>query len=529
MKPFINSKRKLSYDLGSKNLQNQFSARFHSPSAFQPDDAEKLYPSNSDIFESLIDAFWIFGNYPWENEGEPKILYQEKDKKHQGSFFLKFVFVKNNPQKELVFQHPNEGIIHVYQPSCDPDENSFEVLYFPQNKDSPFLYLYRKIVSPLTFPAFANDLDFSTLISYCTPEKVPVSEICYAVLTKFPYFDFFNKFFQWIEQSENIGRIEILPKIDSFFFEKKIIKDTDKNGFEPNPGLSDVNDDDFKTTDSFLISSKKLEWPESHKRLMHNAFIIFMIATPPSEDNSITYNEPPLPEFNWVRPQYEHAYFPLALWALRDVCKNVSCDVFTMIYSCFLLEKTTIVYSKQQKLVDNFVISLHYAIRPLHWVNSSVSPLPHDLYDLISSPTPILLGVVEPLSPESYGDDVNYVDLENRKILTRVASLLIPGMQDLIGKLKEHWTKAAEGKEEDLMAILHLLNEKVQYFLSFMPVSIVSCLSENETTKSSFVQELYLAHFEHDDRKYLKRFSETQMFQLECEKQCKKKIDTFSY
>jgi hypothetical protein len=86
--------------------------------------------------------------------------------------------------------------------------------------------------------------------------------------------------------------------------------------------------------------------------------------------------------------------------------------------------------------------------------------------------------------------------------------------------LKDVWGKG----KKDSLAILTETKKIVEKFLNPVQGAIMSQITESEIT-SKFFPELYLKQFPRNDRLFMVAFTQTQMFQLRIEVDCRKNSD----
>ena len=406
-------------ELSSSNLMKAFGKKFRT-TYVRSDDAEQITAYHSEVFQHLFDSLFVAGSYPWESDTEPKILFQLPDKGDVAKSFLPFLFPSPQKRTHLDITDYSMGLNYLFYTEAG-DNYSFESLYFPQNTDCPYLFVMRYDVTPLTMPTFAHELDFKDLLLSCNPECFPKAQICICVRTKFPYYTLFKSFFEWIIQAENVGRIEILPKIDGYLSNKSYDFSTEIRT-EENGG-------------SLLVGERV--WPDNQRQIMKDSLIFFLITMPPERNATIEYDSPPLPLFKWTRPDVEKSYRNLAIHCMHDVAKYITPDILMLIYSALCLERTIIIYHPTISIVCNFVMACHFILRPFRWAGSSIAPLPKSLNDFLNSPTPIIIGIIDPL--EEIQDNNAYLNLQSKKFKVSEKLPLISGHDELKSKLSEHW------------------------------------------------------------------------------------------
>jgi hypothetical protein len=67
------------------------------------------------------------------------------------------------------------------------------------------------------------------------------------------------------------------------------------------------------------------------------------------------------------------------------------------------MEKSIVICHPDERRVCNAVLALHFLLRPLEWVSASISFLPPSLSELLSAPSPILIGAAHLLQPVGPG------------------------------------------------------------------------------------------------------------------------------
>lgn len=89
-------------------------------------------------------------------------------------------------------------------------------------------------------------------------------------------------------------------------------------------------------------------------------------------------------------------------------------EILIKIFGSLLLERKTILFSHNISKLSTCVLALQSILYPFQWQYTLVTVLPYDLIEICQAPTPLLAGIIEPISFEM--EDCIVVDLENRII-----------------------------------------------------------------------------------------------------------------
>jgi hypothetical protein len=478
----------------SQALCLSFKQRFHRGRRhFAPDDAPMIFRAQSDMYKSIIDGFYIVGNYPWAGDPSPTVLYSMTPDDPAGGAYAIFLLPQGSTYSTRQFHHSGELLQHLYDPTSTT-RGRFHTLYFPETPGSPYFFTYRFSVDPLTLPSIAHRFSLAQLLEQMSRSALPVTEICIGIKTKFPFYHFFVGFIQWILESEMVARMHICDKIDGFL-------DNPKN-----------------------VTPDVAVWPDQHRTRFLNDLIAFAAIPPPDPEIEVVLDSPPCRVFKWTRPRVDKNYFPLAAQLLVDVVRTTSQRTFIQLFSALLLEKTIVVFHTDETIVNNVILALHFMLRPLRWVSGSISILPDCLEDLLNAPNPLLVGMTKTLV--ELGTGFVYFNLVTREVRASDGDFpLLPKRAEMEKKLKHIW--AQPSKTTDLIEILRQTGSAVTGFIDAIAPSIMADFSQSEV-HSKFFLELFLKRFAREDRTFVQALAVTQMFQAEIEQACRRRSDAFS-
>ena len=195
-----------------------------------------------------------------------------------------------------------------------------------------------------------------------------------------------------------------------------------------------------------------------------------------------------------------------------------------LLISSFMLEYKVILVSKRRFLISSVILFLLSVIHPFKYESSIVCILSQELYTILESPTPILVGMTS--NPPFVPDYSLVYDLD-KDVITCKNSLCFPGSmtwiiketKDLIQQCKrtEEWTQI------DLMEKESSITESIEEmfrkgmmditnpFRSFCIKSIQH--EEQEENITLFLAQDYVNCWKDDDKKFMSMFVKTQMFE----------------
>jgi hypothetical protein len=451
------------------------------------DDALSLLPRSSEQFEKLVDQFFVIGGYPWEETSSSRVLYSFPNT-DAGGEYIPFCF----PQGRRTIVKTYLSRADLFNSVFSGEElmsSSRMTLYSSGNSRSPFLFCFKYMVSPITFPMIASDVSLIEILSTVKDLTVPLTEICLAVKAKLPFDTLFNSIAAWIVECERIARLEMAP-----FF------------------------------DSVLMGGSSLKLDVIvHRERFTRVLSAGLSQAAPDRNESVEIDVSPYPPFRWTRPGSVCSYFSLARRCFYSLLSNLSPANFVKLFSCVVLEKSVIVFHDDPETVTHMILALHYMIRPLRWVGGSVSILPDSLMDLVSAPSAVLIGTAFPL--ELCGVDVVYVDTQHNDIQVGSRTPEYPRSQAMLNEISDIWESANSPDHPDLNRLIMAANLAVKDMLGPVQTSIMTDFSESQDVQTQFMDELFLAQADRRDRAYLKALSSTQMFRLHIEQECRKRSD----
>jgi hypothetical protein len=454
---------------------------------FIPDDAPQLIHRNSDSFATVVSAAYIVGNYPWSNDPIPKVLYTFPPSDPLAASYAPFLLPDGCSYSSQHFSRPADLFQYLYDPMSTAT-GSFFILYFPEDPSAPYIFSYRFRVSPLTLPTISHDFSLSDLLSHMSATDAPTTEICFAIKTKFPFFDLFANFIRWMLESEMVARMEVADLVERG-----------------------------------LAAPVASAWPADVRDRLSREMCAFGAVSPPAPNGEILIDTPPSQIFRWRRPPVKRNHYPLAELVLADVVRHLNQRCFTHLFSALLLEKTIIVYHSNETVVNHVVMALHFILRPLRWASGSVSILPAQLMDLLSAPNPLLVGVTHPLV--ELQPWFVYFDLVAQDVRVLDRGLLpVPCYVDMERALKPVWAK----RGEDCIQIVEFTNAVVQRFLEPVGQSIMSELGDGGEVRSKFCHEMFLPRFPKEERAFVEALCATQMFQMQVEQDCRRRSDSLA-
>jgi hypothetical protein len=244
---------------------------------------------------------------------------------------------------------------------------------------------------------------------------------------------------------------------------------------------------------------------------------------PPEKDALLVFDRAPYPPFRWRRPVSERGYMELARHALKCLLGHLSLPTFVTLFSAVCLEKFVIVYHRDPVVVTQAVLALHFMIRPLRWVLGSVSLLPEALWELLTAPSPMVIGTAVAVPALERGKV--FVDIGRDHIAIDEQFPDYPHRTQMIRELAAVLGEAKALTDGHLNRLVMATNLAVRDMLGPCEASIMTDMSDAQKTQSKFIEELYLGQAPVKDRPFLREFSSTQMFRHHVEQECRKRSD----
>ena len=474
--------------------------------------------SQPEKIEIFIHRIFFSGISPWENENTPPHLFylipfdsKLFDPVSQFCFphGAKFMKQKINSSAELINQCLTQPII---------DDIEFFTLYFPSIIDYPYFYCCRFMGNQFTMPTISHDLGIEEIFSLIENKEIPTSQMCICIQTNSKEQMLYYKFIMWMLECEKIGKYSISPILDSFY-------------------LKIQNDQEFNLMD---FEQYKCLWPQKHREAFSALLAENLFSFIPNKGESIIIDKPPFPRFEWTRislyPDEDNDDLTLSLPSLKQVLSNFSpqhLDIFISLINSLLLEDIIVIYSKNIQLVTSAILLCHFLIKPLKWVNPSISLLPDSAVDIFESPLSYIVGI-DKIIPQIKNDDVVFFNLDEKdpkncvKINKKKNIISFPSVFNLFDQLKVFFTKdnlnnlKTKNDNYDIeKSVLNITNNFVKELLNPLRASIITDYTNPKHAESRFLPELFLKHFDPESRVFVNRFINTQMMQFHIELECK--------
>lgn len=486
-------------------LKSQFRSRFtRRPSLIEPNDSTFLIRHQSGVYSSIVDSFYVFGTYPWEYACEPRVMYSYPESDFSAQVYTSFCLPSGTNPSFIDFNDESEYCKTIFNLDSPINQAEYFTLYFPENPEAPYLYCMKYKATPLTMPTFAHDMNLSQLFEHMTQLVMPCCDIVLCIKTKLPFYSLFKKLFTWIMHCEYVARIQIFDKFVQFLHGEVI----------------ESFDDDC--VGSILCAQE--QWPTIHRMRIEDQLACLFSTPAPKASESICIDMEPFPLFKWTRPYTGKNYYQLGRHAMKIVVEYTTPDILILLYTTAILEKSIILYHPDEKVVSMFTLAIHYIVRPLRWVNSSISVLPPNLEELYNAPNPFIIGTIRPI--DQITNTQVYFDLENRRAQLGDKLPKFPFAEDLKKELEEYWPKGEFKEKISYIRILSLTSIYMNEILLSATKSIITDYTNPHKCKSIFAPELFLQHFPRSCRSFMQHFISTQMFQFYIEQKCKKQSDT---
>ena len=226
------------------------------------------------------------------------------------------------------------------------------------------------------------------------------SLVCYAFITRFPFFDFFFQVLYDIIAYEKLRRFELSNGQVS----QENNYETCKNLYDYLPAdlLLDVLERLSKITPPQFGASLSFQMDQDLQT------IVFQRMPFDQQQAQLLGKDRPVLVRSLsqrTRASWTEEYLAsLSDWCLPALFSWVPPDILAWLLGLLLLETKVLVVGTESGLVSSVVLGLLTLIRPLDWVSPVIPMLPVRLLEFIESPVPILVGMVlDPLDPKASG------------------------------------------------------------------------------------------------------------------------------
>jgi hypothetical protein len=342
-------------------------------------------------------------------------------------------------------------------------------------------------------------LSIRELINLTKNGMFVLTEICVVIQTAFPFRELFNSLLTWTIQFDRIGRFQLTSRIDVALRSDAPIE---------------------------------LDWPRGQAAAFQE-FIDQLYDTPFNEQSAeFAFDQSPYPPIHWRNPAHDRPEQELAWQTLSTLLRHTTRAGFELLLSALLTERPMLIVGPHVSTVTDVVLAVQLMIHPLRWVGPSVSLIPHEMLDFLDLPTTWLYGLAG-LSVPCPAHAV-LVDLGSKTVKTSLKVLEAPdvetrerGKVEFRREFRRHWDKVASAPEDAARDIMRDIAMLVSKLLEPVTRSIVTNIGSPQAVTSTFVPELYLAHFNRDHRRFVQAFSETQMLQFVVQRICKEQSNTF--
>jgi hypothetical protein len=199
------------------------------------------------------------------------------------------------------------------------------------------------------------------------------SFVCYAFITRFPFFDFFFQVLYDIIGLEKLRRIEVTNDLEDRNYENS----KDLCEYLPTTLLTEVLDRLSQISPPFAGSSLFFQVDQGLQPITFQR----LQSIPSLQDEYITY---------------------LSQWCLPTLFSCVSPDCLVWLLSLVLVECKLIVVGSECGLISCVVLGLLTLLKPFDWISPVIPLLPNKLSEFIEAPVPIMVGLVsDPLDPKT--------------------------------------------------------------------------------------------------------------------------------
>jgi hypothetical protein len=334
-----------------------------------------------------------------------------------------------------------------------------------------------------------TNASFAEIFDLASRGTLPVSDVTLVIQTKSPYRKLFDLLFEWLIQTDWIGRIEIKPLIESF----------------------------GSSTDS--------PWPALQRERLEG--IICDLSRRPFEATtpSLRLDFRPFAPFEWTNDMDVRPEIQLARAALATLVKLIRPPEFVQLLAALLTEQPIVVLGRSVGNVSESVLAMHLMLHPLVWQCPSTSLLAPHMFEVLDSPSSYLYGITSPGAPIPSTTVV--VDLADGSVRAPPLPPL-PTAAELIATLDTHWSNIAANEEEAVYLILEAIETVIKELLYDVDRAIVANYNPVDVRGSTFVPELWFAMFKLPERPFAVAMSQTQLIQFYIQLKCAKRSEAFA-
>jgi hypothetical protein len=234
-----------------------------------------------------------------------------------------------------------------------------------------------------------------------------------------------------------------------------------------------------------------------------------------SSTNEIRFHYQPYFLFEWKKPSLKSNECGITHYCLSILMDSISSSDFLVLLSALYQEFRVLVYGRDIERVTSLILCLHFLIRPIKWVSTSISYLPESLFDYLDSPNSYFYGIMQQnKKTEILEPNTILIDIESKTHTASTKPIPLPGNQESI--FSEFWRSYDNVKQTTVESLSYYIKTFTNELLKQIPLSIITSISSPEVV-SSFIEKLYLRHFPRDWRNFVYSFVSTQMMMLDIE------------
>ncbi|KAJ3434841.1 receptor mediated endocytosis [Anaeramoeba flamelloides] len=238
----------------------------------------------------------------------------------------------------------------------------------------------------------------------------------------------------------------------------------------------------------------------------------------PKRGKSLKISVPPqlkIPKFEW---EFSRSLIPLGDFSIDLIFNRLNPKQIICIFASILLERRVIFLSCSLKVISLAIQTLVGLLMPFEWQYLIIPVLPKSIFVTVSAPIPYIIGIhtsflsqIKQLNLE----EVTFVDLDNCNVeIDPIDLLLLPSRQvsnlhESLVKYLQEWRSTAIFPQEKIV-------ESFQNF--FVPIfgDIDDFFEESQNKKSKYFFNFksFRSSKPKQIQKFLRAFSETQMFEV---------------
>ena len=464
----------------------------HLGEQFVPEDgrAWEQWDSNDPLFEH----FCILGPKSFHGSAKPVCLYEYPKTDKPEHYVEKFCFVDGLKFANLKLPDLTDIQTHVIR----PNPNQEEVLFMNAGTEkSMFSYCLRFRASPWTRPALIDDAYEDDVRFYQERGLYPTCLFAFCFVSTHPFHSLLFGVLRALVEWEAKARAES-ENIYFMMGPREVSKDMKFKYFWP--------DCVVQSREAVLKALQEVRLPQ---------FGVDLELKIGDEGRQIG--------MNWRMPVKEELHLQMAIWGKSPLIDWITVDDLLKLLAAVMLENYIVVLGHRTVNVIHTVTLIPQLISPFVVTSPVITMLPPDMFELMESPMPSIVGICAKFRPKVPEGRV-VIDLDN-KVISFPDILRLPRAKNLKMVLEPIWgTRDREFGRSTAETIIRLIHEFMETeFSAAIMRSMVTKACKDGAEGTRFVPELFLPLFSAKEKMFIESWMETLQFQSFKEQRCLQK------